>query len=111
MGAFWPSSGGPVAGKSFLRSSIICLNNVVEQDGAYLWPGFPHECRSHHPWQPGSVTITWEPCDCPASRGARGGHIKVACNEPGCTEVWWAPRHQRFGYDWPRMLGHHHPGH
>lgn len=43
---------------------------------------WPAECRSHHPWQPGTVTITWEPCDCPAARESRGGHIKVRCNAP-----------------------------
>jgi hypothetical protein len=70
-------------------------------------PGFPVACRARHPWLPGTVAITWEPCDCPAARQARGGHLKVACGEPGCTEVWWSPRHRP---DTPRILGHHRPG-
>jgi hypothetical protein len=53
------------------------------------------------------VTITWEPCDCAPARQARGGHLKVACGEPGCTELWWNPRHRP---DTPRILGHHRPG-
>jgi len=90
---------------------MLCLNNIVDQGSSYLWPNFPEECRGHHPWLPGTVTISWEPCDCSASRQARRGHIKVACNAAGCSEVWWAPRHQPFGHNWPRVLGHHHPGH
>ena len=72
------------------------------------WLPFPEACRSHHPWRPGTVTISWEPCDCEAARAARGGHLKVACNAPGCHELWWAPLHRPTRL--PRILGHHRPG-
>lgn len=58
---------------------------------------WPAECRAHHPWRPGTVTITWEPCDCPAAREARGGHVKVKCNAPRCEETWWALLHRQPG--------------
>jgi len=63
---------------------------------------WPAECRLHHPWRPGTVTITWEPCDCPAARNARGGHVKVRCNVPRCGETWWSPLHDQVR----RLLGH-----
>jgi hypothetical protein len=85
------------------------LNIIMVQERHSQWPGFPEECRSHHPWQPGTVRVTWEPCDCPAAGAARGGHIKVACGMPGCQEIWWKPRHEPFRL--PRILGHHRPGH
>jgi hypothetical protein len=80
----------------------------MAQGRGSVWPGFPEECRSHHPWRPGTVIITWEPCDCPAAQAARGGHIKVACDVPTCAEVWLAPRHEPVSL--PRILGHHRPG-
>jgi hypothetical protein len=84
------------------------LNTSVEQDKQSDWLAFPLECRAHHPWRPGTVTISWEPCGCPPAQAARGGHLKVACGEPGCTEVWWRPRHRLL--DMPKILGHHRPG-
>jgi hypothetical protein len=65
----------------------------------------PVACRLHHPWQPGTVTLSWEPCECAAARAARGGHIRVSCDAPGCSEVWWSPRHRPLG-----IIGHHRPG-
>jgi len=56
------------------------------------WPFFPEECRSHHPWRPGTVVICWDPCDCPAARNARGGHITVQCRK--CLERRMRPLHQ-----------------
>ncbi|MGO9294892.1 MAG: hypothetical protein ACLP52_13625 [Streptosporangiaceae bacterium] len=55
---------------------------------------WPAECRLHHPWQPGTVTLTWDPCDCPAAWAARGGHVKVRCNAERCEETWWFPLHK-----------------
>ena len=49
-----------------------------------------------------TVTVTWEPCDCPAAQAARGGHVKVRCNTPGCVETWWSPLHRPE----PLLLGH-----
>ena len=64
------------------------------------------ECQLHHPWRPGTVTITWEPCDCPPAQAARGGHIKVSCNAPRCGETWWSPLHRpRPGPQVPAGLG------
>jgi hypothetical protein len=80
----------------------------MEQRKQSALEALPLECRAHHPWRPGTVTITWEPCGCPPARAARGGHLKVACDEPGRSEVWWSPRHRPF--DLPRILGHHRPG-
>jgi hypothetical protein len=54
------------------------------------------------------VNLSWEPCDCPAAKAARGGHIKVYCGTPGCQEIWWKPRHEPFRM--PRILGHDRPG-
>jgi hypothetical protein len=79
----------------------------MEQEERLAISGLPLACRARHPWLPGTVTITWEPCSCPPAQTARGGHLKVACDEPGCTELWWSPRH-RSGM--PRILGHHRPG-
>jgi len=55
---------------------------------------WPAECRLHHPWLPGTVTITWEPCDCPPARAARDGHLMVSCNAPRCQETWCSPLHR-----------------
>ncbi|HEV2243335.1 MAG TPA: hypothetical protein VGR98_19985 [Streptosporangiaceae bacterium] len=63
---------------------------------------WPAECRLHHPWKPGTVTVTWEPCECPAARAARGGHVKVRCKARGCVETWWSPVHRAER----RLLGH-----
>ncbi len=63
------------------------LRSTSWANGAF-WPA---ECRLHHPWKPGTVTITWEPCDCPPARAARDGHVKVKCNAPRCEETWWSP--------------------
>jgi hypothetical protein len=54
---------------------------------------WPAECRPHHPWRPETATVTWEPCDCPAARAARGGHITVRCGTelPGRVEDAAAP--------------------
>jgi len=83
---------------------------AIEQAGGRpAWPGFPDECRNHHPWEPGAVVIDWRPCDCPAAIAARGGHIEVTCGTPSCTEVWQRPRHEPFRL--PKILGHHRPGH
>ena len=73
------------------------------------WPGFPGQCRAHHPWRPGTVRISWEPCDCPPAREFRGGHITIECGAPGCREVWQRPRHEVFRL--PKILGHEGPGH
>ena len=64
---------------------MLCLNNIVEQEGVFPWPGFPLECRSHHRWLPGGVTITWEPCDCPASRVEED--LEGCLSVPGVTAV------------------------
>lgn len=76
------------------RQSTVCLNIGVAQEREPVWLGFPMECRNHHPWGPRTVTVSWEPCDCPAARRARGGHIKVVCNAPGCPEIWLRPKHE-----------------
>jgi hypothetical protein len=90
------------------KFSILCLNIPMVQERQAAWPGFPEQCRSRHPWRPGTVTVSWEPCDCPAAQAARGGHIEVACDAPGCQELWQKPRHEPFRL--PRILGHHRPG-
>jgi hypothetical protein len=54
------------------------------------------------------VRISWQPCQCSAAKAARGGHIRVACGTPGCTEVWLKPVHEPVRL--PRILGHHRPG-
>ena len=64
----------------------------MSQNRREPWPFFPEECRSHHPWRPGTVTIFWDPCDCPAAQRARGGHIIVMCR--ACYERWMRPLHQ-----------------
>jgi hypothetical protein len=56
----------------------------------------------HHSWLPGTVVITWEPCDCPPARRARGGHLKVRCGTAGCEETWWSPLHRPER----RLIGH-----
>ncbi len=67
-------------GRSAQQSKLCSTRQVT----GVPWPA---ECRLHHLWRPGAVTITWEPCDCPAARAARGGHLEVRCNAPGCEET------------------------
>src|ERR1022692_4671965 len=74
------------------KRSIACLNTTVEQ---VRLPVIPDQCRMHHPWGPGLVTIGWEPCECAPAQAARGGHIAVRCLQPRCEEEWLAPRHHR----------------
>jgi hypothetical protein len=66
----------------------------VSRERREPWPFFPEKCRSNHPWRPGTVTIYWEPCDCPAAQSARGGHIVVQCQVAGCYERWMRPLHR-----------------
>jgi hypothetical protein len=66
----------------------------VSQSRREPWPFFPESCRSNHPWLPDTVKIYWDPCDCPAARNARGGHIVVMCRVPGCYERWMRPLHR-----------------
>ena len=88
----------------FQPRSIACLNTIVEQ---VRLPVIPEQCRMHHPWGPGLVTIGWEPCECAPAQAARGGHIAVRCLQPRCEEEWLAPLHHRTN---PDPLGHHRPG-
>jgi hypothetical protein len=81
------------------------LNSLVSQSKSTIWSSIPAECRLRHPWRPGTITISWEACECEAAQRARGGHIKVACATAGCTEVWLSPRHRPIG-----IIGHHRPG-
>jgi hypothetical protein len=83
----------------------VCLNIAMAQERQAMSANIPVACRLHHPWRPGTVTVSWEPCECAAAQAARGGHIRVACRAPGCSEVWWSPRHQPLG-----IIGHHRPG-
>jgi hypothetical protein len=62
-----------------------------------MWPGFPEECRLGHQWKPGTVLITWRPCECEPAATTRGGHVEVTCNEPGCSERWQRPLHEPIG--------------
>jgi hypothetical protein len=52
-------------------------------------------------WEPGLVTVSWAPCDCPPARAAQqcagdpAGHLAVHCNAaPGGQPVWSRPRHE-----------------
>jgi len=94
----------PVGARVSLNS-ITCLNTCMAQGKPSICDSFPEQCRMRHPWRPGTVTLTWEPCECEAAQSARGGHIKVSCAAPGCAEVWWSPLHRPIG-----VLGHHRPG-
>jgi hypothetical protein len=38
--------------------------------------------------------VDWNPCDCPAARNARGGHLLVRCRVTGCYDTWMRPLHQ-----------------
>jgi len=87
----WPRpspSGTPHAGerrpfsRRGSRPDRAHRSNACSTRGVTAVP-WPAECRLHHPWGPGVVTITWEPCDCPAARAARGAYLKVRCNAPG----------------------------
>ena len=70
------------------------------------WPGFPDQCRSSHPWGPGTVSVSWQPCGCPAAKAARGGY--AVRGSPNCAEVWQRPMHQPVRL--PGIPGHHQPG-
>jgi hypothetical protein len=83
----------------------MCLNNAMVQERQPMSAAIPLACRLHHPWRPGTVAVSWEPCDCAAAQAARGGHIRVACGAVGCSEVWWSPRHHPIG-----IIGHHRHG-
>jgi hypothetical protein len=81
------------------------LNIRMAQGQPAIWSFIPLQCRLHHPWRPGTVTITWDPCECEPAQAARGGHVKVTCGSPRCSEVWSAPLHRPIG-----VIGHHRPG-
>jgi hypothetical protein len=70
-------------GPALSSVSITCLNSSVSQSKPAIWSSIPAQCRLRHPWQPGTVAISWEHCECAAAQQARGGHIKVACGAPG----------------------------
>jgi hypothetical protein len=93
---------------TFPRYSIVCLNTGVTQ---VRLPVIPEQCRLGHPWGPGLVDMSWEPCDCPAAETGRGGHITIRClasfGDGQCPEEWNAPSHQRVNKE---PLGHHRPG-
>ena len=36
----------------------MCLNIAMAQERQPTWPGFPAECRNHHPWEPSTVTVS-----------------------------------------------------
>src|SRR5215469_10402712 len=55
--------------------SITCLNSLVSQSKQAIWSAIPAQCRLRHPWRPGTVTLSWEPCECTAAQAARGGHF------------------------------------
>ena len=91
--------------------SIVCLNTGVSRVRLSV---IPEQCRLGHPWGPGLVSMSWEPCDCPAAEPARGGHITVRClaefgliGDRRCPEEWLAPRHQHVNRD---PIGYHRPG-
>jgi len=108
MCVVWPSwrhliRHPPLAG--LVHVSITCLNIGMAQGQPMIWSCIPLQCRLGHPWRPGTVTISWDPCECGPAQAARGGHVRVTCGAPRCSEVWCAPLHKPIG-----VIGHHRPG-
>jgi hypothetical protein len=59
------------------------------------WP-YPQQCGNGHPWAPGRIIVSWEPCQCEPARAAQprgSGHRVVLCRAGGCQSVWYQPRH------------------
>ena len=75
-------------GRAFAAKGTGVLIGYVEVS-IFGAAGLPGECRRGHPWGPGKVLIGWQPCRC---RGGWGHHW-AACEEPGCSEIWYYPRH------------------
>ena len=44
----------------------------MSQSKSAIWSSIPAECRLRHHWRPGTVTISWEACECAAAQQARG---------------------------------------
>ena len=61
------------------------------------WWCYPLECANGHPWGPGTIIVSWLPCDCAPARALRShgpGHQVVYCQAEGCRSVWYKPRHE-----------------
>jgi len=57
------------------------------------------QCQNGHEWGPGRVLVSYTRCYCRPVRAAYGepgdmGRLTVACRVPGCTSMWYTPRHE-----------------
>jgi hypothetical protein len=76
---------------------LTCSNRLMDVRRPDWWT-YPDQCQHGHQWGPGRVIVSWMPCQCAPARAARArgsGHRTIACREPGCTSVYYEPRHDR----------------
>jgi hypothetical protein len=68
----------------------------MDQRLPYWWT-YPTACENGHPWGPGKVIVSWQPCECDPARKAQSrgpGHRVVECRTKGCkSERWFDPVH------------------
>jgi hypothetical protein len=60
------------------------------------WWTYPICCGNGHPWGPGRVIVSWQPCLCDPAREAQprgSGHRLIECRTPGCGWVDYEPLH------------------
>jgi hypothetical protein len=80
----------------FSHFSLTCSNRRVEQVTRPDWWPYPEHCAKGHPWGPGRIIVSWEPCQCGPARAAQprgSGHRVVLCRTDGCRSVWYEPPH------------------
>ena len=62
-----------------------CSNNLVDVRRPDWWC-YPTACQYGHEWAPGTVIVSWTPCDCANVRTGdppRFGHLTVSCQAEG----------------------------
>src|SRR5271166_6684451 len=93
------SDPGDVDGGVEATYPIICSTYGVDVQRPDWWC-YPLRCSHGHPWAPGTITVSWMPCDCgpaQAQRSSGYGHLRVSCRTVGCGSVWYKPRHEPSG--------------
>ena len=61
------------------------------------WWTYPIRCGNGHPWAPGRVLVSWEPCQYAPARAAQprgSGHRLIACRTEGCDWIVYKPPHE-----------------
>jgi len=60
------------------------------------WWTYPAQCAAGHPWGPGKVIVSWQPCHCGPARAVLptgSGHRTISCRAQGCGAIHYDPPH------------------